>query len=77
MGKCNLYLEMWERVYLLSGKQPVNSDKNLNKKNKTIGKLPWQQINGLWTQVLQPAQPLNVESDSTLSKEHDICDYYW
>lgn len=36
MGKRNRYLEMWERVYLLSGNQLVNGDKNLNKRNKAI-----------------------------------------
>lgn len=77
-AKCNLYLKIWERVSLLSRNQRVNGDRDLKKRNKTInGKSSLVADSVLWTQVLQPVQSLIIEDDSTLSKEHDICDYYW
>lgn len=34
--KCNLHLEIWERVSLLSRNQLVNGDRNLYRRNKAI-----------------------------------------
>lgn len=77
-GKCNLHLKFWESVSLLSRNQLVNGGRDLNKRNKTInGKSSLVADSVLWTQVLQPVLSLIIEDDSTLSKEHDICDYYW
>lgn len=77
-GKCNLYLKIWERVSLLSRNQLVNSDRNLYKRNNKIsGKSSLVADSVLWAQLLQAVQSIIIEDDSTLSKEHDICDYYW